>query len=185
MKPAAPFGLAAALAGCAATGSDVAALERTLGAHASATAALEQWCAARGFSRAPTITATLIAGLAPAPPPDLRARLEVGADEPLGYRHVRLTCGDRTLSVAHNWFVRARLTPSMNALLDTADTPFGKVAAPMGFTRETLDIRHGGEPGCPAGTVLSQVAMLRLPDGKPLAFLTECYTRATIASDRH
>ncbi len=172
--------MAAALAGCATAGGDVAALERTLRAHASATAALEEWCAARGFAAAPQIAATLIAGPAPATPPGLRERLGVSRDEPLGYRHVRLSCGSRVLSVAHNWFVRAALSRDMNAALDTGDIPFGKIAAPLGFTRETIDTRRGGEPGCPAGTVLSQVALLRLPDGRPLAFLTECYTPAAV-----
>ncbi len=180
MKPGAPFGLAAALAGCTTAQGDVAALERTLGAHASATAALEEWCTARGFAPVPKITATLLTGEAPPAPSDLRERLGVGPDEPLGYRHVRLSCGERVLSVAHNWFVRSRLTPAMNPQLDTTDTPFDKVAAPLGFTRETLDARHGGEPGCPAGTVLSQIALLRLPDGAPLAYLTECYTSASV-----
>lgn len=179
---AAPIGIAAALAGCAGPHADTAALERTLGEHASATAALEQWCAARGLAPDPRITATVLPGERPPLPSGLRARLAVGPGQPLGYRHVRLACGARVLSVAHNWFVRARLTREMNAALDTSDTPFGKVAAPLGFTRETLDSRHGGEPGCPAGTVLSQIALLRLPGGAPLAFLTECYTAAALAS---
>jgi hypothetical protein len=36
-------------------------------------------------------------------------RARVGATEPLGFRHVRLACGNVVLSDAQNWFVPARL----------------------------------------------------------------------------
>ncbi|MFM5886291.1 MAG: hypothetical protein ACKOQ3_13365, partial [Novosphingobium sp.] len=67
-----------------------------------------------------------------------------------------------------------------NAALDTSDVPFGKIVGPLRFARETIDSRKGGEPGCPPGVVLSQIALLRLPDRQPLALVTECYTRAAI-----
>ncbi|WP_423141979.1 hypothetical protein ACOYW6_01025 [Parablastomonas sp. CN1-191] len=172
--------LAPALGGCSAPDGSVAALERMLAAHDSATVALEQWCTARGFAADPHITARRVAGDPPAEPARLRQRLGVSAAAPLGYRHVELSCGDRVLSVAHNWYAADRLTPEMNAALGAGDVPFGKIAAPLAFRRETLDERRGGEPGCPAGTVLSQIALLRLPSGAPLAFLTECYTRAAL-----
>ncbi|MBS0476469.1 MAG: hypothetical protein JSR28_15165 [Proteobacteria bacterium] len=165
---------------CAAQHEDIAALERTLGSTPSATRALEAWCAARGFAEQPVVIARRIAGDAPREPSDLRARLGIGADAPLGYRHVELACGSRVLSVAHNWYRRDLLDPAMNQALDGSDAPFGKVVGPLRFSRETLDSRHGGEPGCPAGTVLSQIALLRLPGGQPLALVTECYTRAAI-----
>jgi chorismate-pyruvate lyase len=110
----------------------------------------------------------------------LRERLGVGSGAPLGYRHVELTCGGRVLSVAQNWFVRERLTAQMNAVLDRSDVPFGKVVAPLHFTRETVEERRGAAPGCPRGTALSHLAMLRLPGGAPVAYLTECYTRAAV-----
>ena len=110
----------------------------------------------------------------------VREHLVLAPGAPLGFRNVALACGDRVLSVARNWYNPVLLTPAMNAALAASDTPFGKVVSSLSFTRETIDQRRGGEPGCPAGTVLSQVALLRLPDGRPLAFLTECYTRAAV-----
>ena len=98
-----------ALSGCATPGGDVAALERTLAANTSATVALEQWCTAKGFAAAPRIVARRIAGDPPAEPEGLRQRLGLGADAPLGYRHVELACGDRVLSVAHNWYARDQI----------------------------------------------------------------------------
>ncbi|MFM5884080.1 MAG: hypothetical protein ACKOQ3_01890 [Novosphingobium sp.] len=177
MTLAAAAGLAAA---CSADHHSIAALERALGTNPSATRALESWCAARGLAQDPQIVARRLKGEAGPEREDLRARLGVGGDAPLGYRHVELVCGQRVLSEAHNWYRRDLLSAEMNAALDTSDTPFGKVVGPLDFTRETLDSRHGGEPGCPAGTVLSQIALLRLPDGRPLALVTECYTRAAI-----
>lgn len=102
------------------------------------------------------------------------------SEEPLGYRHVELRCGDVVLSVAHNWYVPARLTPGMNRTLGISDTPFGRVAMPLGFTRRRLAEKRGPLPGCPLDTVLANRAVLELPDGRPLSALTECYTRANL-----
>jgi hypothetical protein len=110
----------------------------------------------------------------------VRRRRGVSAARELGYRHVRLACGASVLSEADNWFVPARLTPEMNRTLAGTDTPFGKVAAPLGFRRERLEARRGRAPGCPPRTVLSHRALLRLPSGAPLALVTECYTRAVL-----
>ncbi|MDE2435500.1 MAG: hypothetical protein KGM49_04475 [Sphingomonadales bacterium] len=165
---------------CSADRESIARLERALGSDPSATRALEHWCAARGLAANPVVTARVLAEAPPPEPDGLRQRLAAGPEAVLGYRHVELVCGGRVLSVAHNWYRRDHLSAAMNAVLDGSDAPFGKVVAPLRFTRETIDSRHGGEPGCPHGTVLSQVALLRLPDGAPLALVTECYTRAAI-----
>ncbi|MFC0588555.1 hypothetical protein ACFFF7_03940 [Novosphingobium aquiterrae] len=178
MTLASAAGLASA---CTADHDSIAALERALQSNPSATRALEGWCAARGLDDHPSIVARRLKGEAGPEPEYLRARLGVTGDAQLGYRHVELVCGNRVLSVAHNWYLREHLSAEMNAALDGSEIPFGKVVAPLRFTRETIDSRHGGEPGCPPGTVLSQIALLRLPDGRPLALVTECYTRSAIA----
>ncbi len=170
--------LALALGACT---TNLTRFERTLAAQDSATAALGAWCRARGIADPPVITAARITDPAPAPSAETRAELQVGPDEPVGYRHVRLSCGATVLSVAHNWYVPARLTPAMNQTLDTSDTPFGRVAAPLAYTRRRLGEKHGALPGCPAGTVLAHRAALYLPDGRPLSALIECYTAANLA----
>ncbi|MDE2621396.1 MAG: hypothetical protein KGL54_14645, partial [Sphingomonadales bacterium] len=96
-------------------------------------------------------------------------------------RHVRLTCGPATLSLAHNWYVPERLSPAMNRTLATTHVPFGKVAAPLGYRRERLGTLARRAPQCPPGTVLAHRAVLRLPDGRGLALLVECYTAANLA----
>lgn len=160
--------VAVLLGGCTTT---LDRFEATLAAQDSATVALEQWCGAK-------VTA------APAGGPDLtatardRALLEAPDSEPLRYRHVRLSCNGEVLSEAHNWYVPARLTDEMNRQLDTTDTPFGRVVAPLGFTRER--IAGKGTEGCPRNTVLRHKAVLRLPDRRPISLVIECYTPANL-----
>lgn len=169
-------GLVLLLAAC--TTPRLAEFERTLAAQDSATAALGQWCQARGIADPPTIRAEQ-AGQAPQPSAEVR-RLLSAPDEPLAYRHVRLKCGDAVLSQADNWYVPARLTAAMNETLNSTQTPFGRVVAPLGFTRERLSARRGRAGACPKGTVLSHRALLRLPNGRPISLVTECYTRANL-----
>lgn len=159
--------------------------ERTLAANDSATAALQQWCAARGIAAPAEIVAESDRSEQEDASPAIRAALGVGAEEPLAYRHVRLSCGDAVLSDAKNWYVPARLTPAMNTALETTRTPFGTVVRPLGFHRERLESVRGRAAECPAGTVLSHKAVLRLADGGGISFVAECYTRANLAKRAH
>jgi hypothetical protein len=153
--------------------------ETTLSAHDSATAALEQWCAVRRMADPARILAKPAGGKGE-PSQESRELLEAGPDVPVGYRHVRLTCGGQVLSDAHNWYVPSRLTAEMNHALATTDAPFGKVVAPLGFTRERLAGERGASKDCPTDTILSHRALLRLPDGRPISFVIECYTPANL-----
>jgi hypothetical protein len=154
--------------------------EALLTRHDSATAALEAWCRTEGIAQGQPIRAAVEqAGERELPPAD-RALLRMSGTQVPDYRHVRLTCGGTVLSEAHNWYVADRLRDDMRLQLADSDTPFGKIAAPLHFTRTILSSRRGGGAGCPAGTVLTQRAMLTLPDGRPLALLVECYTSAII-----
>lgn len=168
--------------GCAHTGTDpeVAAFEANLAAHASATAALQLWCDQRGIAPGASIAVEFVSGADAVAPADLRATLGVGADEALGYRHVKLTCGEHVLSQAHNWYVPARLTPEMNRQLAETQVPFGRIAASLNFTREPIASTRRGDPGCPVGAISTHRALLRLPKGSPLALVVECYTEANL-----
>ena len=152
-----------------------------LASESSATVALEKWCAARGIADPAHIRAVPVADGAVAPSSEALSVLGIGSDEPIGYRHVRLMCGETVMSDAHNWYIPARLTPDMNRALATTDVPFGRVVAPLGFRREPLATGHGPSSLCPAGTVLSHSALLRLPDGRPFSVVSECYTEALLA----
>lgn len=158
-------------------------LERTLAAHDSATAALGQWCAAQRIAAPAEIVADTEQGAGEAATPTVRTTLGVDADELVAFRHVRLRCGRAVLSDAKNWYVPARLTAAMNMTLETTRTPFGTVVRPLGFRRERLEHRRGRAEGCPAGTVLSHKAVLRLADGRAISLVIECYTRANLAKE--
>lgn len=170
------------LTGCSVTASDpvVAAFEANLAAHASATRALSQWCKLRGIDPEGQITVQFVRDADLAAPADLRAILDISAEEPLGYRHVRLLCAGAVLSEAHNWFVPARLTAEMNHELAESSVPFGTIAAGLAFSREPIASARHGDPGCPAGAISTHRALLRLPDGQPLALVAECYTEANL-----
>ncbi|MEO6091431.1 MAG: hypothetical protein ABIT04_10405 [Novosphingobium sp.] len=171
---------AAGSADAARTEAMLERLERLLAYEESATHALARWCRLRGFAADPMITARPVIGGVSEAPEDARARLEVTPDEPLAFRHVKLTCGDVVLSDARNWYVPARLPPEMNQRLTIGDRPFGTVIAPLGFHRERLASRRGTGPGCPADTILTNRALIRLRGGSPLAFVVECYTAANL-----
>ena len=155
--------------------------EAALAAEPSATHALEGWCGLLTGSDHTAITAQMVPGENAPRPTGLAGLLGVSPATPLAYRHVRLSCRIGTLSEAHNWYVPARLTPEMNAALAQTDTPFGRVVAPLHFTREALTSKRGRGVACPAHTILTNRALLRLPNGQPLALVVDCYTARNLA----
>ena len=122
---------------------EIVALLETLDAellsHDSATLTLEHWCAAHRLATPAVVTAARVNDIDKKPSPEQRQELRVGATEPIGYRRVKLACGSVLLSEADNWYVPSRLTPEMNRILETSDTPFGKVVLPLNFQRHTLN----------------------------------------------
>jgi chorismate-pyruvate lyase len=168
------------LAAAGAPTATVADLEATLAETPSATQALEGWCRTR-FDPAGTVRAIKVMASSDDPTARIRDALDLGRDDRLGYRRVSLRCAGREMSLAYNWYVPARLTPEMNRLLAETDTPFGRAAAPLHFKREPIAKPWSGPEICPEGTVLAHRALLRLPDGKPLAMVVECYTQAVLA----
>jgi hypothetical protein len=127
----------------------LAAIEHLNGdllASRSATATLEAWCADHRMAAPARIAAMRDRELQkPLATPD-RIALDVGPDEKLRYRHVRLACGTHTLSEADNWYVPSRLTADMNHDLDTTDTPFGRVVQDLHPMRQTLSVERMWSP---------------------------------------
>jgi chorismate-pyruvate lyase len=168
-------------------------------AHDSATLTIERWCADHRLADPARIVAERVSGAEKPAGVEVREALDVKPDEPLGYRRVRLKCGDHLLSEADNWYVPARLTPEMNHVLETTDTPFGKAVAALHFRRHTLSadllwrpLPKGwemGEASAPkeAGAltipdhVLEHRAVLSTPDGEPFSEVVETYTGEVLA----
>jgi hypothetical protein len=173
-------------------------LNARLLASRSATATLEGWCGGHGIAAAPArLSARLVPGADKPAEAATRQRLGIGPDEPLRYRRVRLACGDRVLSEADNWYVPARLTPEMNRLLETTDTPFGRAVQPLGPTRQTVaadllwqplpdDWEQAAPPpaACGAQAVpehwLRHRAVLFTASREPFSEVVETYTAAVL-----
>ncbi|MES2445133.1 MAG: hypothetical protein V4574_20095 [Pseudomonadota bacterium] len=153
----------------------VAELNRRLLAGPTATGVLAAWCAEHGLADPARIHAERVEGPAAEASPEQRARLQVAPGEPLGYRRVRLMCGSHLMSQAENWFVPARLTPAMRALLADTDTPFGTVIAPLGPTRRNLEAAMLWQAGPMPSELLRHRALVLGADGRPLAEVVETY----------
>ena len=167
----------------------------------SATATLEGWCRDHQLAESPTIVADLVRATPTPATPEQRQRLQVNEHEPITYRRVRLRCGARVLSEAENWYVPARLTAEMNRLLETTDTPFGRVVAGLEPYRQTFGATLLWSPlpdgwESPNGAPLPQSAgrSLTMPDAlfahrailftrehTPFAEVSEVYQRQILA----
>ncbi|HEY1313989.1 MAG TPA: hypothetical protein VGE92_08930 [Steroidobacteraceae bacterium] len=173
-------------------------LNSDLLSHDSATATLERWCAAHRLATPAHMVAVRVPNVDKPPSPALRSLLKVAPQTAVRYRRVRLECGALVLSEADNWYVPDRLTPAMNALLDSTETPFGVVVRPLNFQRHTLSSTLLWMP-LPAGwemdahsqrqlgaepirsQILEHRALLTLPDGTPFSTVIETYTNNVLA----
>nr|WP_246587067.1 hypothetical protein [Stakelama flava] len=116
-----------------------------------------------------------------APDAAQRQRLQVGPDEPVSYRRVRLVCGDRLLSEAENWFVPSRLTDAMNRDLLSGTRPYGAVIAPLRPRRRNLQReRLWDGSGMPPEKILRHRALVLDHNGVPLAEVVETYHRGAL-----
>lgn len=171
-------------------------LNATLLASPSATLTLENWCRDHRLADNPRIVAHRDASFEKAPSDEVLRLLAIKAGEQVKYRHVELTCGDKTLSEADNWYVPSRLTAEMNRQLQETDTPFGKVIRPLEPYRRTFSatllwhpLPNGWETGTPvpathAGRInmpdhlLEHKAIVLTRTGLPISFVDERYTKA-------
>jgi len=177
----------------------VETLNATLLAARSATFTLDAWCADHKLAGDPKIRARLVRDVDKPATAEQRARLEVGPDEPIRFRHVELACGDHVLSIADNWYVPSRLAPAMNQSLETTDTPFGRAVADLKPFRRTFaaealwkPLEDGWELKAPAPDhpdmalaipekLIEHRALLFTPDLKPIAEVDETYTREILS----
>jgi chorismate-pyruvate lyase len=174
-------------------------LNAELLSHDSATLTLERWCSAHRLASSPRIVAERVPGVQKAPTHEQRRELWVAQTDPIRYRRVRLLCGTVVLSEADNWYVPGRLTPGINKLLDTTNTPFGRAVQQLHFQRHTISakilapllpdswqmgsavrVEGAGELPLPSH-VLEHRALLTLPDGTPFSEVVETYTANVLA----
>lgn len=165
----------------------IAALNARLLATASATRALEEWCAGHAGRRTVAIVAEPASGPDLPVPAAVHDELRPADGETIAYRRVRLILDAAVLSEADNWYLPTRLTRDMVRRLDTTDAPFGKIVAALNFTRETLGVERLWQPldakpesdgRLEAPPVLfTHRALLRAPDGRAFSEVRESYRR--------
>jgi len=166
----------------------------------SATVTLENWCRSHKLAQEPRILARPVTGVSKAPTTEQRTRLEVTEQEEVKYRRVELRCGAQVLSEADNWYVPSRLTPEMNRLLETTDTPFGRAVESLEPYRRTFAVNllwaplpddwerasattrdgNNGALAIPAA-LFEHRAVLYTRDHKPFSEVSEVYQRQILA----
>jgi hypothetical protein len=174
-------------------------LNADLLSHDSATLTLERWCDVHRLASPPRIVAMRVPDVDKAPTSQQRLELGVAPTDAVRYRRVKLMCGAVVLSEADNWYVPGRLTPEMNKLLDTTDTPFGVAVRALHFQRHTLsstllwlplpvgwEMNVAGSRDAAAdqpmpSQLLEHRAVLTLPDGTPFSEVVETYTDKVLA----
>ena len=166
----------------------------------SATLTLERWCREHRLAEGnAVIVAVVVRGAeAKAATTEQMQRLQVTAGEDVRYRRVQLRCGEAVLSEADNWYVPGRLTAEMNRLLESTDTPFGKVVLALEPYRRTFLVQKlwhalpdGWEMG--ASSIEKQQVVLAIPqalfehravlytrDNLPFSEVDEVYQRQVL-----
>jgi chorismate-pyruvate lyase len=158
------------------------AFDAELKAGPTATAALQRWCDTHGVTG--TVHAEVDRGAAKNPSAATTMRLQVKPGEHVAYRRVKLGCGGHVLSEADNWYVPSRLTPAMNAALESGDTPFGAVIAPLTPHRQALSSDRLWVDGAVPEDILRNRALVLDQGGRPLAEVTETYKRTALEFGR-
>jgi hypothetical protein len=160
------------------------ALSERILAAASATEALEAWCAEHGIGAGGLVA--LPAPNGPDEPIDDESR---DALHPFGaaetkFRRVRLTCGGVSLVDALNWYLPAHLTAEISEQLRTTTVPFGRAIKPLRPSRRTFLIRRCPPTqipmATPTDTVFEHRAVVLRHDGLPLAVVHERYRAALV-----
>jgi len=152
-------------------------------AGSSATRTLETWCGEHHMAADPKIVADRMRDVRKEPAAEQLQRLGVHDASEVRYRRVQLRCGAHVLSEADNWYVPQRLTPEMNALLDTTDTPFGKAVQALHPYRRTIAVEMLWEP-LPRGW--EQQKPSRSHPGRTLAIPKELFRhRALLYTEEH
>lgn len=155
-------------------------LNATILGSNSATASLQQWCADHHMAAEARISARLMPGATNPPTPEQLQRLQVNSPNETRYRLVQLSCGNKVLSIAENWYVPARLTADMNHQLENTDTPFGKAVQPLAPFRRTFEVKLLWSP-LPAGWELAPAPTQAAANAQqPLAIPAELFSHRAV-----
>lgn len=152
-------------------------LRRALLAGPSASVVLTKWCADHHLAEPPRLIALRQRDFVRPADAAIRAALAARPGERILYRRVNLVCGAHLLSRADNWYRPGLLTAGMNRRLETTDTPFGLVVAPLNFHRRLVGVDRPDDPSA----VLGVRAVLISGRGQPFSLVRETYTDELLA----
>jgi hypothetical protein len=171
---------------------------KLLGAH-TATEVLDKWCADHKMASDPSVHARLVTGVDKPLTDEQRQRLQITSTEKVAYRRVELLCGSHVLVEADNWYVPGRLSPKINDILATTDTPFGRAVRELKPIRENFSVEMlwkplpdgwelGPTPDDSPGTALvipwqlfQHQALVYNAAHEPFSEVSEIYTREVLA----
>ena len=105
--------------------------------YATATAALNTWCAERLHPHDSRITAFILVDES-VPVDTYEGLLAIQAGELLRYRRVVLKWGHTAVSEAENWYLPDRLPPLMRWQIRHSNQPFGQIIHPLQPRRSTI-----------------------------------------------
>lgn len=140
----------------------------------SVTTALAEWCHERGIGNARIVARQFAVNTPQAPSP--RPHLQAAPDARIVYRRVQLCCAGLVLVEADNWYLPARLDAQMRRQLMETDIPYGAIIAPLRPVRQILASTLTPD----ADPVLHMHALVRHPDGQPLAEVIERFRRSLL-----
>ena len=143
----------------------------------SATATLERWCATHALATPARVRAVPVPGVEREAPAAVRESLQQDPGTALRHRRVQLTCGQRVLCVADNWYVPALLSSAMNIALESTQEPFGRVVSALAFERLTLRDEVFWPPrDSEDGQILLGIhALLLAPRQQAFSYVVEAY----------
>jgi hypothetical protein len=122
-------------------------------AHATATEALEAWCARTGLAPGPIRAELRAPVIAVVPTPEVVADLDLGPNERVWLRQVALIAAQIVLAEASNWFAPDRLPRALAQSLLTTEVPFGRLVAPLGGYRIETGVVIPARPPDPTAAV--------------------------------
>lgn len=186
-----PLVLVPRLADTAEAGTnDARRLVAFIRAHATVTLALERWCDLAGLGDGPitarpsgpsSVVTNLDLEIATAL--DLLPGRRTSRLETVIYRSVELRRGLLALVEADNWYVPERLPADINQALQTTNSPFGKLIAPVGASRSevrSIDQTVGRSGQAMPRHLFAQSAVISISGGTRVAFVRERFLPALL-----
>jgi hypothetical protein len=161
---------------------------------------LARWCVSHRLVSNPQIAIERVLDAEELPTAAQRTMLDTSAKESVRHRKVRVFCGSAVLLEADDWYLPSRVSPQVNALIESTELPLERAVQIAYFRRRTLsatllwpqlpELRElGSEKGLTESQaiqplparVLTHHVLLMLPDGTPFGEIQANYMSNVLA----